>query len=315
MGSTSHGHRVRHTTVLANPHSRHGAGRAIAERAVREFEARGIDVELIIGRDAQDAAERAAKAARTDTDAIVVVGGDGSVRLALEATVDTGTPVGVIPAGTGNDVARNLGIPLDDAAAAVKVIANGHTRTVDLGRVTFPDGRSSLFATVAATGFDASVTARAIEMSWPKGQARYTIAALLELIGLRSRHYHVRVDETELDDDMVFASVGNTTSYGGGMQITPAASMVDGSLDVTLAVRPSRFARLTVAKVFPTVFSGRHVDHQMVRTLRGREIEFYCDPPALVSIDGDLVGELPATFEVVPNAAVIFAPPAGPPRS
>ncbi|MYR07664.1 YegS/Rv2252/BmrU family lipid kinase [Gordonia sp. SID5947] len=309
MGSTSHDHRVRHTTVLANPHSRHGAGRVTAEHAVREFEARGIDVELIIGLDAQDAAERAAKAARTDTDAIAVVGGDGSVRLALESTVGTGTPIGVIPAGTGNDVARNLGIPLDDVAAAVEVIALGHTRTVDLGRVTFPDGQCSLFATVAATGFDASVTARAIGMSWPKGQARYTVAALRELIGLRSRHYHVRVDDVDVDDDMVFASIGNTTSYGGGMQITPAAAMDDGMLDVTLAARPSRFPRLTFARVFPTVFSGHHVNHPMVRTLRGREIEFYCDPTALVSIDGDLVGELPATFEAVPGAAVIFAPP------
>ncbi|AZG47007.1 diacylglycerol kinase [Gordonia insulae] len=307
-GSTPDDHRVRHVTILANPHSRHGAGRAVADQAVTEFSARGIDVELVIGRDAEDAAEKAGKAAVSDTDAIAVVGGDGSIRLAVEAMSGTDTPLGIIPAGSGNDTARNLHIPLDDVAAAVEVIARGRTRAVDLGRVTFPDGRSALFATVAATGFDASVTARAIRMSWPKGQARYTIAAALELIGLRSRHYHVRVDDTELDADLVFAAIGNTTSYGGGMQITPTASMTDGLLDLTVATRPKRFARLTVARVFPKVFTGQHVEHPVVRTMRGREVELYCDPTALVSIDGDIIGELPAVFEAVPGSARVFAP-------
>lgn len=297
-----------HVTVLANPHARHGAGKMIADEAVAALRSRGVDTELIVGRDAAEATERAGKAARGDTDALAVVGGDGSIRLALEAAFGTGTPIGVIPAGSGNDVARNLDIPIEDVDAAVELISRGHTRTIDLGRVTFPDGRSELFSTVAATGFDASVTARAVGMSWPKGQSRYTLAALRELIGLRSRHYHVRVDDEELDDDLVFAAVGNTTSYGGGMLITPNASITDGLLDVTMASRPKRFARLTVAKVFPTVFTGRHLAHPMVRTMRGKEIELYCDPTALVSIDGDLVGALPAVFEVVPSSAEVFAP-------
>ncbi|MEE4025480.1 YegS/Rv2252/BmrU family lipid kinase [Gordonia sp. PKS22-38] len=300
--------RVSHVTVLANPHARHGAGRSIADTAVAEFAARGVQATVVIGRDAQDAAEQAGKEARGDCDGIVVVGGDGTIRLAIEATFGTGKPLGIIPAGSGNDVARNLDIPRDDVAAAVEVIVAGRTRSVDLGRVTFPDGQCALFSTVAATGFDASVTARAVEMSWPNGQARYTLAALRELIGLRSRHYEIRVDDVEVDDDLVFAAIGNTTSYGGGMQITPAASMTDGLMDLTLGRRPSRLARLTVARVFPKVFSGRHVDHPMVRTMRGKEIELYCDPPALVSIDGDVVGELPAVFEVTPGAATFFAP-------
>ncbi|GAB92783.1 diacylglycerol kinase [Gordonia rhizosphera] len=306
-------HRGCHVTVLANPHSRHGAGLAIAHRAVDEFAAQGCDVELIIGQDAAEASDLAGKAARGDTDALVVVGGDGTLRLALEASFGTGKPLGIIPAGTGNDVARNLGIPLDDVPAAVAVIVAGHTRTIDLGRVTFPDGRSALFSTVAATGFDASVTARANEMSWPNGQARYTLAAAAELIGLKSRHYEVRVDDEKVDGDLVFAAIGNTKSYGGGMQITPGASMTDGLIDLTMAARAPHFARMTVAMVFPKVFSGRHVTHPTVSTMRGREIELYSDPTALVSIDGDLVGELPAVFEAVPHAAKVFAP-VSPPR-
>ncbi|MGV9709845.1 YegS/Rv2252/BmrU family lipid kinase [Gordonia sp. NPDC003424] len=310
MGPANLGNRVRHVTVLANPRSRHGAGRAIATRVVAGLGARGVDVELLVGADADDAAALAGKAARSGTDVLLVVGGDGSVRLAVEAAFGTGTPIGIVPAGTGNDVARNLDIPLDDVDAAISVVIDGHTRSVDLGRVTFPDGRSVLFSTVAATGFDASVTARAIDMSWPAGQSRYTVAALRELVGLRAHHYAVRVDDVEIEDDLVFAAIGNTTSYGGGMQITPAASMTDGMLDVTIASHPSRFARMTIARVFPKVFSGRHIGHPMVRTMRGREVELYCDPKALVSVDGDLVGELPAVFEAVPEAATILVPAA-----
>lgn len=308
MGSSSPGARVRHVTVLANPHARRGSGRAVATRVVAALGARGLDVELLTGVDAADAADLARTACRGTTDVLLVVGGDGTVRLAVEAALRTDTPIGIIPAGTGNDVARNLDIPLDDVDAAIGVLTAGHTRTIDLGRVTFPGDRSVLFATVAATGFDASVTARALEMSWPTGQSRYIIATLRELVELRARHYAVRVDSTEIGGDLVFVAIGNTTSYGGGMQITPNASMTDGLLDVTMATRPARFPRLTTARVFPKVFSGRHVNHPMVRTLRGREIRLDCDPPALVSVDGDVVGRLPAVFEVVPRAATMVTP-------
>ncbi len=229
------------------------------------------------------------------------------MRLAVEAIIGSGKPLAVIPAGSGNDFARNLGIPLEPADA-VEVVLAGHRRPIDLGRVSFPDGQTALFSTVAATGFDAAVTARAIDMRRPRGQSRYTIAALLELLALRSRHYQVRVDDQAVESDLVFAAIGNTTSYGGGMKITPAASITDGQLDVTLALTPPRLARWTIARVFPKVFSGKHIDSPNVRTMRGEEVELYCDPPALVSVDGDLVGQLPAVFEAVPHAIEVFAP-------
>lgn len=297
-----------HVTLLVNPSARHGAGARVAEDAARALRDAGVHIDVLVGHDAVEADDLAGKAARGSSDALAVVGGDGTVRLAVEATIGTGTPLAVIPAGSGNDVARTLGIPLGDPRAAAEVIVGGHRRQMDLGRVTFPDGRSALFTTVAATGFDASVTERAIGMSWPRGQARYTIAAMRELAELRSRYYQVRVDDERVEGDVVFAAVGNTTSYGGGMQITPNASIADGLLDVTLAHRPARFARATMARVFPKVFSGKHITHPTVLTMRGREVELYCDPPALVSVDGDLVGMLPAVFEAVPDAVEVFVP-------
>ncbi len=303
-------HTLSHITVVANPNARHGAARRIADEVGHLLSAERISSSAITTADPAEAADLIGKAARTGTDGLVVIGGDGSFRLAVEATIGTRTPVGLIPAGTGNDIARNLGIPLDDVRGALDIIRAGHRRVIDLGRVSFPDGRSALFATVAATGFDAAVTDRAVKMAWPKGSSRYTIAAARELIDLTSRHYQIRVDDIDCERDVVFAAIANTTSYGGGMQIAPHALVDDGLLEVTIGIHPEQWARTTVASVFPKVFSGKHLDHPMVQTMRGREIELYCDPPALVSVDGDVIGELPAVFEVIPDAVEVFAPAA-----
>lgn len=299
---------VEHVTVLANPTARHGAGRSVADAAASALRARGVTVDVHVGRDDTHARTQVEDAVRGGTDALVVVGGDGSVRLTVEASWRSGTPIAVIPAGSGNDVARNLGIPLGDPAAAAALVLDGQITPVDVGLVTFPEGHSALFMTVAATGFDAAVTRRANAMRWPRGQARYTLAAMRELVGLRSLHYNVRIDDDSFDSDLVFAAIGNASSYGGGMQITPDASMQDGLLHVTMARHPKRRARLTIAKVFPKVFSGKHVHHRLVYTRRGTQVELYSDPLGLVSIDGDLVGTLPAVFDIEPGGMAIFVP-------
>ncbi|MFW0789952.1 YegS/Rv2252/BmrU family lipid kinase [Gordonia sp. CPCC 205333] len=303
---------VKRIALLVNPHSRHGHGLSVAAQAQVAFAARSVAVEVLTGFDADDAERLAAEACRRDDiDALVAIGGDGSIRLALDAALATGAkkPVGVIPAGTGNDLARALKIPIDDVPGAVSVIVGGRTTRIDLGRVTLGDGVTTTFVTVAATGFDAEVTARAVSMVWPRGQARYTLAALRELVGLKSRRYRIVVDgELEVDADVVFAAVGNTRSYGGGMLITPGASLTDGELDVTLASYQRRFGRITVARIFPRVFKGTHVEHPLVRTLRGAKIEIDSEPTALVSVDGDVIGSLPATLEALPSSVLVFTP-------
>lgn len=301
---------VRRVVLLVNPESRHGHGLAIAREAATELVRRSVVVETCSGIDADDAARLAGEiVARSDVDALVSVGGDGSIRLALEAARGTSMPVGVVPAGTGNDLARALAIPIDDAVGAVEVLLSGRAQPIDLARVTLHDDTSMTFVTVAATGFDAEVTARAVEMSWPTGQARYTLAAVRELVGLAPRRFRIRVDGQEsFDADAVFAAVGNTRSYGGGMKVTPGASVTDGMLDVTTARYPNRRPRLTLARVFPRVFDGSHIGHPLVTTLRGKRIEVSAEPTALVSVDGDVIGTLPATFEILPAAVKVIAP-------
>jgi diacylglycerol kinase (ATP) len=291
--------------ALINPSARHGLGARAAATAVAALRARDIEVTEMIGRDEAEARDLAQKAASTDVDAVVVVGGDGSVRLTLDAVRDTGTPIGLIPAGTGNDHARALGVPTGDPAAAAAIIVDGHRRRFDLAVITLADGTSTVFGTVAATGLDALVTERANTMVWPKGQLRYPLAAIVELAKMKPFHYRITVDDNVFERDLILAAVGNTASYGGGMHITPDATVDDGLLDLTLV---SHAPRLKMIGLFPTMYSGKHIHHKEVEQFRGTRIVLDCTPTAPIYADGDRIGQLPATIEVRPGAVTFLAP-------
>ena len=168
-------------------------------------------------------------------DALVVVGGDGIVSVALQALAQSDIPLGIIPAGTGNDHAREFGIPTKDPAAAADIIVDGRAETIDLGRITGADGTDRWFGTVMAAGFDSLVTDRTNRMRWPHGRMRYNVAMVAELSKLRLLPFRLTFDGgDELATDLTLAAFGNTRSYGGGMLICPDADHSDGLLDATM---------------------------------------------------------------------------------
>lgn len=192
------------------------------------------------------------------------------IRLALQALAGTGIPLGIVPAGTGNDHAREYRLPTSDPAGAVDIIAAGHTETVDLGLIKGSDGSSTWFGTVAATGFDSLVSDRVNRMSWPHGRMRYNLAMVAELSKLRLLPFRMVLDgEREITTRLTLAAFGNTRSYGGGMQICPGANHSDGMLDITMVHSASR-SRLI--RLFPTVFKGTHVNLDEVTVDRARTI-------------------------------------------
>ena len=296
---------ISRVTVLTNPMAGHGNARHAAERAVVRFQQLGIDVVGIVGRDAANALELAREAVRDGTDAFVVVGGDGVIRLALQALAHSGIPLGIIPAGTGNDHAREYGIPTADPAAAVDVIAAGHTETVDLGRIRGSDGSDTWFGTIAATGFDSLVSDRVNRMRWPHGRMRYNLAILAEISQLHPLPFRLVFDgEREMIADLTLAAFGNTRSYGGGMLICPGADHSDGLLDVTM-VRSGSRTRLI--RLFPTVFKGTHIALDAVSTARARTVTVE-SPGINAYADGDYVCPLPAEISVETGALKILVP-------
>lgn len=290
--------------ALTNPVSGHGAAVRAAQLAIARLHRRGVEVVEIIGDNAQDARYLVGAAMEKGTDAVMVTGGDGVVSNALQVLAGIEIPLGVIPAGTGNDHAREFGIPTKDAEAAADVVVDGCTESIDLGLIRDSSGAEKWFGTVAATGFDSLVTDRANRMSWPHGRLRYYVAMLAELSQLRLLPFRMVLDGKELDADITLAAFGNTRSYGGGLQICPGADHTDGLLDITMVHEASR---TKLVRLFPTVMKGTHINLDEVRTARARSIHVEC-PGINVYADGDFACALPAEISVVAGALQILRP-------
>ncbi|WP_158590039.1 diacylglycerol/lipid kinase family protein [Amnibacterium setariae] len=283
-----------------------GGGRAGAagRRAVTALTGAGHEVdELTAGSDGEmEAALRRVLA--SDPDAVVAVGGDGTVHVAVNALAQTGVPLAIVAAGTGNDVARCLDLPHDDPDAAIAALVRAFAgdappvREVDAVRVS--TGR--WFVGMLSAGFDAAVNERANRMTRLSGTPRYVAAVLLEVARLHPRRYRVVIDRDARHLDAVLVTVGNTASIGGGMRLAPDARVDDGLLDVLVAAPLSRRALL---RLLPRVFRGTHVDDEHVDIVRGRVVSIDVDdrgPAPVTYADGERFGPLPVTLEAVRGA-------------
>jgi diacylglycerol kinase (ATP) len=224
--------------------------------------------------------------------------------LALQAVAGTRTPLGLVAAGTGNDFARALGLPVRDPAAAGRLIAESlkgaRLRDIDLGRVN-----GTWFATVLASGFDSRVNDRGNRMRWPVGRFKYDLAMLAELAALRPLPYRITLDDGEVREiRATLVAVGNGSSYGGGMRICARAELEDGLFDVTVV---GECSRTTLLKVFPKVYRGTHLDHPVVTAHRATKVELVAEGVTAYA-DGEPLGPLPLTAECVPAAVRVAIP-------
>ncbi|RLK47703.1 diacylglycerol kinase [Microbacterium telephonicum] len=264
---------------------------------------------MLTARTPGEAATALAAAATTDVGGVVVAGGDGTVSLALQALAGTGIPLGIIPTGTGNDLATSLGLRDLDADAAADAVLGGRVRTVDLARLTRADGSSTLYGTVLASGFDSKVNDRANRMPWPRGHARYDIAILVEFLRLGSDRYRLDLELDDgstrvVEDDLLMATIGNGRTYGGGIPICPDADLEDGLLD---AVIVRAVSRPRVLRLLPRVYRGTHRSIPEVTMLRVRAATLTARGVTAYA-DGEPQGPLPVRVEVVPAAIGVFAP-------
>ena len=295
--------------LLVNPAARAGAHTGAATRAAERLRTHGVQTSILSGGSAAESSALLRAAIQVGVDAVAVAGGDGTVNLAIQEVAGTGIPLGIVPSGTGNDFAATLGLREMDVTAAADTIAAGRTRRIDLARVTRGDGSTQYFGSVLASGFDSKVNDRANAMRWPRGGSRYNIAILVEFLTLAGIPYEV---ELELADgtrehvvgDLVMATVGNGRTYGGGIPICPDADPADGLLDLVL-VRPA--GRLRLLRLLPRVYRGTHGGVPEVSIRRVRSVRL-SSPGVTAYADGDPIGALPLTVDVVPGALTIFTP-------
>lgn len=301
-----------HLVVAINPTASFGKGSDVGPAVVQTLRALGHEVTSLQEPDFEQLMESGRRAVASKPDALIVVGGDGMVNLGANLVAQSRVPLGIVPSGTGNDMARGLGIPHDNTEAAIGALIEAlgrPARVIDAGRVSFADAETGLpgirwFACMVSAGFDSVVNERANRMQRPKGASRYTIALGLELVRLKPIEYRLELDGTELVTSAMLVTVGNNVSLGGGMKVTPDALVDDGLFDV-LVVQP--LSRVQFLRIFPRVFKGTHITDPRVAIHRVKRIRIESDV-AVAYADGERIARLPVDIEVVSGALRILAP-------
>jgi len=266
--------------LIANPASGSGRTLTIVSRAVDLLMRRGIDFDVELTNAPRHATEIALRSCG-DFDAIVAVGGDGTIHEVAAGLLRCTKPLGIIPAGSGNDLVKSLGVPVP-VEQAVETLLAGRTRTIDTGTVN-----GLCFVNVVGIGFDAAVNHNSHGLRWPaSGLLRYVFALVKTLGTYGSVHLTVTVDGSAIDRDLFLLTIGNGTTCGGGFRLTPHAKLDDELLDVTM-VKP--IGILPLLWHLPKVFKGTldRVEHYAsMRTAKKVRVE--SSAPVPVHVDGEI---------------------------
>ena len=302
--------RRRTLTLLVNPSSGRGRARRKLPWVVAELGDALPDADVIV-RITTDYADARAQASRAvasalEGDALLLMGGDGMTSIGLNGAASTGVPVGILPAGTGNDFCRGVGLPtkLD---AAVEVIRAGHTEDLDLMSVDgeLVDGSQRRWVgSILSTGFDEKVNWRTNHLPFSIGAPSYAYGTLAELARFKPLRYRIEIDGVPRELDAILIAVGNAGVFGGGMRGCPDADVRDGLLDVTI-VHP--VGRGTLLRLLPRLFDGSFKTNPAVELLRAHEV--VVDGDDLFGMaDGEDLGRPPFTCRVVPGAIRLYTP-------
>ena len=283
---------------LVNPGAGNGSARAAVDH-LRVLAGR-LGAGLVVTRKVGDLAEQARRAAEDGVERLLIVGGDGTLHHAIQGLAGTATAAGVIPVGTGNDLARALQVPWGVEAAVRHALA-APVRRIDLIRA------GDIFcAGYAGAGFDSEVTRRANQVRWGRGRWIYPWAALRTLASFTPPRARVAWDGGSFEGRVMFVDATNLPSYGGGMRIAPDARIDDGLLDLLLVKEVSR---LTFLSVFPKVYKGQHVGHPALLLERARRVEMTFDRLVDLYGGGEAIRPVPAgetlVLEVMPGGLAV----------
>mgnify|MGYP000004554959 CR=1 FL=1 len=292
--------------VLINPASGRGRGKKLGAAVWQTLADCGVaTVNLAGGSYENDLANARAAVAAGSISALLVVGGDGMVHLGVNACGNTAVPLAIVATGTGNDSAATLGLPIGDPAAAVRVALENLAapRSVDILECSSSKGNWLAFGTVSA-GFDALVNQKANDLRFPKGPSRYQVALILELLKFRGIHYRAVIDGQPREIDAMLCAVANAPRFGAGMMIAPHAKVDTGTLELFIV---HKISRLELLKVFPKVYSGRHVTHPAVEFVTASELTLECDDRPIFA-DGEYAGRSPLNVRVRAGGLRVCAP-------
>ena len=290
--------------IVVNPRGGRRRGPAVWEQVRPVFEAVGSQLDVHVTTHTGHAAELAESADLDGCDGLCLVGGDGTIHEVVGGLMrradPAAVPLGIIPAGTGNTVLEQLGCT-DPLQAAQRIVA-GHIQLLDVVRLTIGD-HVSYCANIIGWGAAVEIN-RMAERLRVLGPARYTAAALLEILRVRRRHLQLTLDDQLIEDEFCLVVACNTKFTGKGMQLAPRAEIADGRVDVVFVRHATRWQML---QLFRTVFDGSHVDLPCVEYRQVASFGLHTERQDLLNCDGELAGHTPVSGEVVPAALRLFA--------
>ena len=297
---------MKNILLLTNPRAGGGRAQRLLPDVERRFRAQGIEVTTCCSTAPGNLRSVLAKRELAEVDGVVAAGGDGTVFEVLNGLMahrpEARPPLGVVPLGTGNAFARDLGLPAGDWQSALALIVRGACRPIDVGQVDCADGRL-FFLNIAGIGF---VVAGAMTASRLKaiGKSAYTLAALWQTLKLQSSLLRIEIDGHMIEQDNLFAEISNSRFTGTSFLMAPAARLDDGLLDMTLV---RKLSRIHLLSLFPTIYSGSHVNYPEVTVTQGRHFHIFEPVGSPMLIDGELVGVTPAEIRCLPAELRIFA--------
>jgi diacylglycerol kinase (ATP) len=288
--------------LLQNPRSGTAGKRERARRLLSLLEAQGARVDIESPASAEEMRERASRARIEEHDVLMVSGGDGTLNAVVNGLVRVDRverpPLALVPLGRGNDFAFEVGIRSEKDT--LEALASGSRRLVDLGRT-----QGGVFLGIAGAGFDAKAARRAQDTPFLSGSLLYSYAVVRTVLDFRPLEARVRYQGGAYEGALTFAAVGNTSRFGGGMRIAPRARLDDGLVDLCLV---RAISRGTLLRMFPTVFSGRHLSHPSVSYVQTPFVEIETEEPAEVFADGEFLQRTPVRIEVLPGELEVVAP-------
>ncbi len=286
-------------TLLVNPASAGGKTLKLLPRVEQALDARRIEFRVQRTRSIEHGIDQALGAIEAG-EVPVVISGDGLIGAVGGAMAGAETPLGIVPGGRGNDLARVLGIP-GDPIGAVEVLAAGHARRIDVG-----EANGKRFLGIVSAGFDSEANRLANETHFLRGNLVYAYAALRTLLGWKPARFTVRVDDERVRFTGYSVSVANSRAFGGGMYIAPNAELDDGEFDI---VTVGEVGKLRFLGNLPKVFKGTHVEEDAVNVFRAPHLELTASQPFPVYADGEHLTDLPASLRILPKALSVLAPP------
>ncbi len=286
--------------LLVNPHSAGGKTLKLLPRVEQALDERRVEFRVQRTKGLEHGVEQALRAVEAG-ELPVVISGDGLLGAIGGAMAGSETPLGIVPGGRGNDLARVLGIP-DDPERAIEVILAGNSRRIDVG-----EANGQRFLGIVSVGFDSDANRLANETKFLRGSLVYAYAALRTLLTWKPARFTVVVDAERIRLSGYSISVANSSCFGGGMYVAPDAKLDDGEFDV---VSVGEVGKLRFVSNLPKVFKGTHVDKDEVRVFRAKHLELSASRPFPVYADGEHLTDLPASLRVLPRALSVLVPAA-----